>query len=918
VGEALWKQRRPTREAARLGEWREEGEGEGEEDFYGLATEGPEALRRWGRPGRENIRLLNDVSECDFDTCFEVPREDSLLHRLQGDVLRFEDPGAEAQGAPDGSVRFLACPTLRRETEVVATDIWRLMEEGRRSGHPLSFSDIAVVVPPAQEAAYTAHLQAAFQETHSIPWTRGEGAPPVLAQTLEAATLLLDLPLSGFTRAAMLGILAHPALRDALGETDPGAWTRWCQSLGIIRGVDREDWAGTYLDQDALNWDQGLRRLALGAYMAPEAELDGQLALGVADEAAAGRFLALARGLLEDARGLLKTRQDLRGWVASLETYLTTWLSSEDEPAVRAVERIRSFLRGLLEGAPEGLALPPMGYAAARHLALEALARLKGEQPSSLSRGVVVSCYAPMRAIPFRAVFLLGLGEGVFPGRDQRSALDLRAKGRRPGDVAQAEKDKYLFLETLLSTREHFCCSFVAKDELTGEDLEPSGLFKEFQALAERYVVPELRGALFQRHPLRRFDPVYFPGWFPEGSGDGSYAAYAPIAQAEARALWLGRDLRQGEPLALPRALGDLGAPPALQARLQTWLALPGSGRATAPGPLLRLSLPDLRKWLECPLTGAAAVRLGLRGQFLEDRATVEDEPFESPFLDTYGLQREVTLGSLREGLSCEAVYDAAVKRLQGRGEAPFGVFAQGERRTNLKPVHAWLDLLGEERPVTWRLGANRSSRVQADHAEPPLALTVTVGGEPLKVELVGDLQPQLCGGSLFLENGKVPSPRSLGAVRKKALRAYLDHLVLACSAERPAPHLAWFFFAGEEGKGKGAARFAFDPLTPAEAREILGAWVRDLLEGDHAMLMPIEAVLDSWDEGGPTAQSIREFVEGKMENRSEAGGMFSTLYGPVPSPERYEPPPEPRALAERRLGPFLAQVRTLDVGESS
>ena len=922
VGEALWQQRRPTREAARLGAWSADGEdpdleSDSDADFYGLASEGPEALRRWGRPGRENIRLLNDVSQCDFETCFEVPGEATLLHRLQGDILRFQEPQEILPGPPDGSVRFLACPSMVREAEVVATEIWRLMEGQLDSGRPLGFSDIAVVVPPALEAAYAAHLQAAFQETRQIPWTRGDAALPVLAQTLEAAELLLELPLSGFTRAAMLRILGHPALSHQLGDTDPGVWTRWCQALGIVRGVDRQDWANTYLETDALNWDQGLKRLGLGAFMADGAELEAPggayLALGVADGPGAGRFLALARALLADAGQLARTRQDLRAWVASLESFLAAWLEGEDEPSVRALERIRGFLRRLLESAPEGLELPPMGYAAARHLALEALTRLRGEQPSNLSRGVVVSCYAPMRAIPFRAVFLLGLGEGVFPGRDRRSSLDLRSKGRRPGDVAQTEKDKYLFLETLLSTRESLCCSFVARDELTGESLEASGLFKEFQALAGRYLAPEQRDQLLCRHPLRRFDPAYFPGWFPPGDGP-ALVSYSPIAQAEARALWLGRDLRQGQALDLPASLGQLGAPAALQARLESWLGHPGSGRAK-PGPArLRLSLADLRRWLECPLTGAAAVRLGLRGQDLEDRAAVTDEPFASPFLGTYGLQRQVTLRCQREGRDCEAVYDEALKHLQARGEAPFGVFADGERRSNLQPVRAWLGLLGDSSPVTWRLGASRSAQAQADRVAPALELPLMVAGRALLVELVGDLQPQLWGGSLFLESGKAPTKAGLAGVRRKALRAYLDHLALACVAEGNTAHRAWFLFAGEQGQAADAVSFTFKALGGAQARAILGDWVRDLLEGDHALLLPIEAVLEGFEDGGPSFESIREYVDGKLEQGGDLGGRFSTLYGPVPNPERYAPPAEPRPLVERRLGGFLEQVRNLDI----
>jgi hypothetical protein len=75
---------------------------------------------------------------------------------------------------------------------------------------------------------------------------------------------------------------------------------------------------------------------------------------------------------------------------------------------------------------------------------------------------------------------------------------------------------------------------------------------------------------------------------------------------------------------------------------------------------------------------------------------------------------------------------------------------------------------------------------------------------------------------------------------------------------------------------------------------------------------MPIEAVLEAYPGGGPTREGILDFVQGRLDQDEDRGGAFSTLYGPVPSPERYGPPAEPRALAERRLGGYLRQVAAL------
>ncbi len=899
AGEGLWRASRPRRGEARRG--RLEGEPEGEDDdVYALASEGPEALRRWGRPGRENIRLLNDVSDCDFDPRFEDPGSASVLARIQGDILRFEEPAPDPDGPADGSVAFLACPSPRREAEAVATAIWRLMESAPPE-RPLGFSDIAVLVPPAQEEAYLAHLQAAFLETRRIPWTRGDGASSVLARTVEAAELLLDLPGSGFTRAAVLRVLSHPALRA--GEATPGAWARWCEALGIVRGVDREDWRDTYLDTDALNWDQGLRRMALGAFMAEGAELeadgDAYAVFSGADLPEAGAFLAQARGLVAEARALRDLRAPLGTWLERLDAYLAGWLQGDDELVLKAVERVRTFLRRLGELAPEGLDLPGLGFEAARHLAGEALGRLKAEHPSVLLRGVVVSSYAPMRAIPCRAVFLMGMGEGVFPGRDVRRPLDLRAKGRRRGDVSQTEKDKYLFLETLLCAREHLVCSYVAKDELSGEDLEPSSLFKEFRELAGRYVAPGARDRLTVTHPLRRYDPAYFPGLL---GGPGGLACYAEVAEHEAFALALGRDLRQAGPVAMPAALGDLGAPAALQARLDTWLAHPGRG-ASAPRPPRRLTLSDLRAWLECPLSGAARVRLGLGQGGVEDRAAVEDEPFATGFLDRYGLLREVALEAARAGSDPEAPYDRAVRRLQARAEAPFGLFGARERDADLAQIRAWIALLAGEVPERWRVGAGLGGAV--DREFPPVRVPVELDGGRVEVEVVGDLQPQALGGSLAFESGGAPA---LESARRKALRAYLDHVLRTCAQGTASPHRALFL----RGDGGGIVHFPLAPLDPEAARERLRSWVQDLLTGDHAVLLPIEAVLDGLKREDLTPASIRAYVLQRLDKDEAQGGAISTLRGPVPAPWRYDPPADPLALVTARLGDYLAQTAAL------
>jgi exodeoxyribonuclease V gamma subunit len=355
------------------------------------------------------------------------------------------------------------------------------MSQYGESGNPLRFSDIAVVVPPGDQEAYLAHLQAAFQDAHQIPLVQSDRAMPIMRQTLEAVELLLELPTTGLTRAALLRILQHPGIQRRFSDLDARAWGRWCEEFGIVRGADRASWAGTYLEQDALNWDQGIKRLVLGSFMEEGAEFqlgsDTYLVNGAREGDSAATFMSLVRGLCGDAQGLVHRYEDPREWVRALCRYLERWLQVDDgeeaEAVIKSLDRIRTYLERMFDRVPVDLEMPRIDFIAVRHLALEALERLKSEQPASLSRGVVVATHATMRAIPFRVIFLMGNGEGSFPTRNQRSALDLRMKSRRPGDVSQIEKEKYLFLELLLSARDHLVLSYVAKDELSGEDFEP-------------------------------------------------------------------------------------------------------------------------------------------------------------------------------------------------------------------------------------------------------------------------------------------------------------------------------------------------------------------------------------------------------------------------------------------------------------
>src|SRR5690606_10142840 len=92
----------------------------------------------------------------------------SMLLRLQRDVLlrtpRPEGPDADARR--DGSVQVFACPSVRREVETVAAEIWHLIQ----TLDGLTFDQIAVLVNGPDRDLYLPHVSAVFEEAHRIPF----------------------------------------------------------------------------------------------------------------------------------------------------------------------------------------------------------------------------------------------------------------------------------------------------------------------------------------------------------------------------------------------------------------------------------------------------------------------------------------------------------------------------------------------------------------------------------------------------------------------------------------------------------------------------------------------------------------------------------------------------------------------------
>src|ERR1700722_15071764 len=190
---------------------------ESEDPFSLNESSDPPALMLWGRPGREYIRLLNEVSQCDFAPLFSDPvssetKTASVLEELQQNILDRKPQPANIEDGnatpTDPRISFLACPGIRREAEIVANEIWSIVRNNEKltaegKAEPIRFHEIAVLIPDSAVDDYVAQIHSVFRKQPRLPVDLFCRPLTGANRVAEAVDLLLQMPSGRFSRAEM-------------------------------------------------------------------------------------------------------------------------------------------------------------------------------------------------------------------------------------------------------------------------------------------------------------------------------------------------------------------------------------------------------------------------------------------------------------------------------------------------------------------------------------------------------------------------------------------------------------------------------------------------------------------------------------------------------------------------------------------
>lgn len=419
-----------------------------------------------------------------------------LKTHLQGMQAFLRGEGVSRVPEGDGSVLLLDAPGVRREVEGVYEDILTRL----RDDPDTRLTDIGILV--SDMTRYSPVIQSVFDRTDGrdgvtdfplIPINLVDTSAGEESLYAEAVRGLFDLLDGEGTREAVLGWLRNPAVMaaKALTEADLDAWEMWAEGLNLFAGLEAAAPRG---------WGVGVRRLAWGRLMAADANpvrarvFDGVVpyAEGVGQDAVSmNRFVACIlrlMGLREAVRapGLSWTQA-----LALVQEALTEWVGvPPDAPGEASVaQALQMGLNQARRCMPVFAEGERPTLAALRCLVEDSLAPLPLRRGARFCGGVTVAALKPESVVPFAHVYILGLGEGEFPGRAAHRPLDLleAEPGARDAPTYRCQA----FLDALLSARKSLRLSWVGRDLQTDEVFEPCGLLATLRhAMAEAGLPP--------------------------------------------------------------------------------------------------------------------------------------------------------------------------------------------------------------------------------------------------------------------------------------------------------------------------------------------------------------------------------------------------------------------------------------------
>ena len=508
----------------------------------------------------------------------------------------------------------------------------------------------------------------------------------------------------------------------------------------------------------------------------------------------AARFVARARTLLDITQDWAQNKRTLKEWSKQLKRDLQTLIHTTTDAEKERFAKILSAVSAFPSPAPEDddtlIPFPVI------RMALEnALGGLSRSSRDLLTHGVVVAPLGTLAGISFDTVYIAGCNDGVYPRVASRASLDIRHNNPQNLEFTRTQRDRYAFLQHLMTPTRRLVLGWNNHDLRTGETLAMSSLLKELQTQLEtagRKLIPTT----------------------------SSSAALTPLMHSEA----------------------ELPSKTLLAAQTKPV-------EQEAPRPIFTIRPYELIRFLTHPLDGYLRTRLRQRNLEYEDLDLLDTEPLKGDGFNRFQQVEAALRLQLQRGNEDTIPLQDELDREALASGLPAGVL-EGVERGQTQSILTKMWSHGNDRFPDWSASKLRFARLgegpprAGEVVWPPIELHL----EDQTVIIAGDCGLWAPPGEeygdrhIMTSKSKIPGVDSLNELwltpwvyRVLGLASgYLDDI----RSDETEYWLAGFWSSDK------SKMFPAPSPTPQEARELVQHWAQLLVAEHHPVDLQFETLL--------------------------------------------------------------------------
>lgn len=499
--------------------------------------------------------LVSDLVEID---AYETPL--TLLQAIQTDLTLLRTPHSDDKVViqeSDASLQVHVACSPMREVQILYDQLVGLIAHTPHA-KPISPGEIIVMSPNINR--YTPYIKAVFGSSESVLSAQiMDLSIAARSSFIQGFLHLISLPYSRWDATTLLQLFDFPAFQKCqqLNREDVHSIREWTRTGGVRWGGDpshrnellKRDHCSLEMTENSPlgTWEHAIDRLLTGLMMSrpPEACEESTQSLSPLEHVETtqsqllGQWISLIRSLRSDLTCLVNgTTLSLREWSERLISLSERYFSPDDTRAEEDQLILHTHLNTFKQINGK-LGTQKLPFSTVRHH-LDVLLERQAESYREHDLNAVRFCsMLPMRAIPAQVIALMGMDEGAFPRQDSQLSLNL-LQGHADADYhpSQTDFDRYLFLETLLSARQHLLIFYQGYSAVDSKEQPPSLLVTELLSYLDKsYTICDRMPSThcMRKHPIHSFDSAYFSS---DQNKVSNFQSYSQTQYAAAQAYY--------------------------------------------------------------------------------------------------------------------------------------------------------------------------------------------------------------------------------------------------------------------------------------------------------------------------------------------------------------------------------------------